>query len=252
MEQKKRGRKQKLKSRSSKRIKKNEETQIQALSEANLEQDNEVIDGEANEQKQIIEVNTSDIQIQEENDMEQIEMNNPEPLQMEILHKKGKRVWTRTQLKTSSNKDTLALATTESPHDANIPKDNFDVVEFVSEEKQPAKETSSAVSTQMNGQRAKLRSSQKNTCHVESRDIQMEEPPPISKSPIFAKALIEVFNPICTNLDSYEPTQMQEPGESKDQMKDEVATKSKTINKKDQSKCKRNGKHTMTRRSSGK
>ncbi|PWA64486.1 myb/SANT-like domain-containing protein [Artemisia annua] len=144
------------------------ETQLQVLSEANLKQNNEVSDYESREQNQIIEVNSSDldVQVQEENEA-------GTRVAKEIFKNdnSARRVSTRSQLMSISKKDAIASSKlTVSP--INTPNDKLDVLECLSEEKQPSvkiievkkeKETPSPASTHMNRQRAKLRSSQKNT-----------------------------------------------------------------------------------------
>ncbi|KAM0012278.1 putative linker histone H1/H5, domain H15, winged helix-like DNA-binding domain superfamily [Helianthus debilis subsp. tardiflorus] len=165
----KRKRKHGLKSKrkSSKCMKKhaiNEDTELQLLGEANLEQNNEVIDDVSPEQNQIVEVNMGDIQIQEQNEAGQVSdrdnsgyvnlehtqtEKNPELLQLEespgsnpVLHGNGKRVWTRSQLKMVLEKDALGASSelTDSLGYANMSKDKPDIVEYLSNEKQQAME----------------------------------------------------------------------------------------------------------------
>ncbi|KAJ0450842.1 putative linker histone H1/H5, domain H15, winged helix-like DNA-binding domain superfamily [Helianthus annuus] len=165
----KRKRKHGLKSKrkSSKHTKKhaiNEDTELQLLGEANLEQNNEVIDDVSAEQNQIVEVNMGDIQIQEQNEAGQVSdrdnsgyvnleqtqtKKNPELLQIEespgsnpVLHGNGKRVWTRSQWKTVLKKDALGGSSelTDSLGYANMSKDKPDIVEYLSNEKQQAME----------------------------------------------------------------------------------------------------------------
>ncbi|KAJ0692847.1 putative linker histone H1/H5, domain H15, winged helix-like DNA-binding domain superfamily [Helianthus annuus] len=165
----KRKRKHGLKSKrkSSKRTKKhaiNEDTELQLLGEANLEQNNEVIDDVSPEQNQIVEVNMGDIQIQEQNEAGQVSdrdnsgyvnleqtqtKKNPELLQLEespgsnpVLHGNGKRVWTRSQWKTVLKKDALGGSSelTDSLGYATMSKDKPDIVEHLSNEKQQAME----------------------------------------------------------------------------------------------------------------
>ncbi|XP_024995263.1 glutamic acid-rich protein-like [Cynara cardunculus var. scolymus] len=284
-------RKKRLKSprRNSKRGKKheiNEDTQLQTLSEATLKQHNNIIEGDSDEQNQIIEVNVTDIQIEYENavgksvdagaqnqlermksdvaeDVEkddettqeshpdnsgyisfgQIQMKqNPQLLQLEkspdsnpiLLKSKhpGKQGLARSQIKTISKKDASVISELMESPGYYVPND-----EHLSEKSQQVIETkqvSSAVSTQMNGQRAKLRSSQKNTGHLETvlalaAPLLQMESQQRSRSPSLEKPLKELLKlrPQFPDLD--EPaTEVQEPGSSQqDQQPDELEDKPK-------------------------
>lgn len=163
------------------------------------------------------------IQMKQNPQLVQLEYPDSNPILLKKKHP-GKRVLTRSQIKTTSKKDaSVRSKLMESPGYAYVPND-----ECLSEEKQPvieAKQVPSAVSTQMNGQRAKLRSSQKNTGHLETMMVlaaplaQMESQQK-SRSPSLEKPLNELLNPICTKLrpqfpDLDEPsTEVQEPGSS--------------------------------------
>ncbi|XP_071693890.1 uncharacterized protein [Rutidosis leptorrhynchoides] len=268
------------KQRRSKRIKNNDENQ----------QDDEVIGGESNDVKQIVEIKMNDMPVQEEEEelhpdgsgyinIEPIQTKkNPVLLQIEDcpnsdpgLPKSGMRRWTRSQIKKKLEKDEQ--------------KDQLDIVEYLSQDEQHAietiewkeetKQTPTVTSTQMSGQRAKLRSSQKKTDHLESIEM----------------PTVELLNPECTELSSElcdvdEPIQVQEPedkpeedkrkyggrgrppkrglnsakeckverrGRKRKLVQGEVSGKSKTANKKDQPKHKRYvGMHKMARRSDAK
>ncbi|KAI3729313.1 hypothetical protein L6452_17968 [Arctium lappa] len=148
---------------------------------------------------------------------------NSNPILLKSKHP-GKRVLTRSQIKTISKKDaSVCSELMRSPGYAYVPND-----EYLPEEAQQVIETKqvpSAVSTQMNGQRAKLRSSQKNTGHLETEmalaapSLQMESQQK-SISPSLEKPLKELLNPTCTKLrlqfpDLDEPaTEVQEPDSS--------------------------------------
>ncbi|KAJ9548950.1 hypothetical protein OSB04_021493 [Centaurea solstitialis] len=290
------GTKGNLKWKYSKRGKKreiNEETQLETSSEPILKKHNDVTDGHSHEQKQTTEVNTTNIEINCENAVgksvdaaaqnqvdrtengvaedvaEQIQTKqNPQLLQLEespdsnpvLLESKhpGKRISTRSQIKTISKKDaSLSSELMESPGYAYLPNG-----EYSSEEKQQVIETKqvpSAVFTQMTGPRAKLRSSQQK-----------------SRSPSLEKPLKELVNPICTkpspqfsDLDEVE-TKVQEPGGSQqpDELEDEPKNKGRgrprkrgrgrppgAISKKGQQsaeKCKVGSRHPKAKRVEGK
>nr|XP_043607214.1 triadin-like [Erigeron canadensis] len=270
---KRKNKKQKIMpTRSSKRSKKNKETQLLVLSEANLKLDKEITDAASQEQKRMIEVKTSDTQVQEENkDVEmalevhsdnsgckymsdqtsigvqtsdtQIQEENkdveialelhsdnigcinskdihmeqsPPILELEespnsnhMLQQEGKKNWTRSLLKSVLKRDVVAgLELTGSPGNANMPKGKLDIVEHLSEEKQLVP---SAVSTIMNNQRSKLRSSKKSTV-MESLDTEVE-PQQKSRSPSLEKPVVELVK----------PAQVQEAGNTQqDQQPDEL------------------------------
>ncbi|KAL8248539.1 hypothetical protein R6Q59_005435 [Mikania micrantha] len=124
----------------------NEEIKLQ-LNEANFKQNND----ESHEQKQMYEVNMNEVGQKPHNDnsgyieLEQIQTKNPELLQPEeftdsdlILQGNGKRVCTRSQFKTVSQKDasTASSILTDSQSHANNPKDEPAIVENLSNEQQ--------------------------------------------------------------------------------------------------------------------
>ncbi|KAL8228960.1 hypothetical protein R6Q57_013860 [Mikania cordata] len=124
----------------------NEEIKLQ-LNEANLKQNND----ESHEQKQMYEVNMNEVGQKSHNDnsgyieLEQIQTKkNPELLQPEeftdsdLILQDGKRVCTRSQFKTVSQKDasTASSILTDSQSHANMTKDEPAVIEKLPNEQQ--------------------------------------------------------------------------------------------------------------------
>ncbi|KAI7750847.1 hypothetical protein M8C21_003044, partial [Ambrosia artemisiifolia] len=241
------GRKPKRKS--SKRTKKdviNEDNKLQLLGEANLEQNNEVTDDVSHEQNQIVEVNRGDIH-QEQNEaghvsdhdnsgyinLEQAQMKKnselpqPEesPYSKPTLHRNGKRVWTRSQLKTVSKNDALAASSelTDSLSDANTPKDKLVIVEHLSNEKHQAMEIINVKSTVDN------------------------EPQQLSGSPSLDEPLVEFIKPMPLELIPWFPDDEPTAAPSSTEMQDATSSQQDQQTEKlpldDKATYKRRGRH---------
>ncbi|KAK9064592.1 hypothetical protein SSX86_015974 [Deinandra increscens subsp. villosa] len=265
----KRKRKQGLKSKRkrSKGMKKHEinEAKLQLLDEANLKQKND----ESHEQTQMLEVNRCDMQIQEQNEagqelcyydsdcinLKQIQTNkNPELLQLEespdsnpISHENGKRVWTRSQLKTVSKKDALAASSelTGSAGYENMPNDKLAIVEYVSNEEQeksrspssekPLIELLKSISSKLKATRFPDDEPTEVQDLVNSQQDQQPEKLTIEDKPKYKGR-------------GRHPKRM-EPKKEQVLRNSKSAKKGKVGKKKVQPKYKRDGRHKMTRRS---